>query len=78
MLEFKASGVNLGVDLGADAVPHDDIDPMFRAADSANETLPCKAMFHSHLYHSPPLPKPESYFCEPGGWRLDGHHQLHL
>ena len=57
---------------------HDDIDPMFRAADSANETLPCKAMFHSHLYHSPPLPKPESYFCEPGGWRLDGHHQLHL
>ena len=78
MLEFNASGAHLGLDLGADAVPHDNIDPMFRAADSANETLPCKAMFHSHLYHSPPLPKPESYFCEPGGWRLDGHHQLHL
>ena len=45
MLEFNASVVNLGVDLGADAVPHDDIDPMFRAADSANELTQLVTLF---------------------------------
>ena len=26
---------------------------MFRTVDTANETLPCKAIFPSHLYHLP-------------------------
>ena len=30
---------------------------MFRTVDRANETLPCKAMFPSDLYHLPPLPE---------------------
>ena len=51
---------------------------MFRTVDTANETLPCKAIFPSHLYHLPPLHDSVFDFSHPGGWRLDGHDQLHL
>ena len=51
---------------------------MFRTVDTANETLPCKAIFLSHLYHLLPLHEAVFDFCHPGGWRLNGHDQLHL
>ena len=31
---------------------------MFRTVDTANETLPCKAIFPSHLYHLPNFTNP--------------------